>query len=96
MNKILLSNQITFSIEPFEKKVRLVVYKDNKEWVCRKETFKNLNYFLSQEDVSIFKGRLQLHKRKNKINVEVKGEIIGVINADVFRKSIQYYMVQVA
>jgi hypothetical protein len=86
--KIILNNNISFSIEPFEIKARLVVYKNKEEWVCRKETIKNLYSFINETESRIFKGRLQLHKIKNKINLEVKGEVVGTISANSFHQLI--------
>jgi hypothetical protein len=79
MNKIQLNNEFAFSIEPYEKRVRLVVYNNKEEWVCRKETIKNIESFLEKEEASIFKGRLRLSKVNSKIFVEVKKEVVGSI-----------------
>jgi hypothetical protein len=86
--KIILNKDICFSIELFGKETRLVVYKNKAEWVCRKETVKNLCSFINEAESRIFKGRLQLQKIKNKINLEVKGEIVGTISAKLFQQLI--------
>lgn len=88
MNKIQLNNELSFSIEPFEKKVRLVVYQNKEEWVCRKETIKNIQAFLEKEESSIFKGRLRLSKVKSKIYVEVKKEVFGYIKQSEFESAL--------
>lgn len=84
MNKILLKDKVAFAIEPFEKKVRLVVYQNKQEWVCRKETIKHIETFLEKDEAYIFKGRLQLSKINSKIFVAVKKEVVGAIKQSEF------------
>jgi hypothetical protein len=88
MKKFLLQKKIYFTIEFYKKRLRLVVYQNKEEWVCRKETIKNLQEFLQLKEARIFKGRLQLYKIRNKIHVEVKGEVVGVISATAFQQLI--------
>lgn len=80
MTKLQLSMDLYFSVEPYEKKARLIVYQNKEELVCRKETFKNLESFLQTKEARIFKGRLQLNKINQQIHIEVKGEVIGSIS----------------
>jgi hypothetical protein len=56
---IQLEENHTFSIEPQNKRVRLVVYKSGVEKVCRLETRKKLQKFLLSDENHLFKGRLQ-------------------------------------
>ncbi|HEY3249631.1 MAG TPA: hypothetical protein VGK25_00805, partial [Ignavibacteria bacterium] len=49
---------------------------------------KNLEQFIQSDQSRIFKGRLQLYKQRKNINVEVKGETIGIIYLDDFKKSL--------
>ncbi|RXK60883.1 hypothetical protein ESA94_10520 [Lacibacter luteus] len=86
MNNIRLNNTLSFSVEPYNGKLRFVVYENSKEYVCRIERKKAMETFLIADTASIFKGRLQLHKYNNEIAVEVKGEIVGNILLSSFKK----------
>lgn len=82
----LQSPAFTFSTFPHKEKLRLVIFKNNEEFVCRIENRKKLNQFITNECSSIFKGRLQLIKEKEDVFVQVKGEIIGKIPETVFKQ----------
>ncbi len=71
--------QIQLKSEPYKAKVRLVVMQDKKELACRIETFKNLAAFLQTKEARIFKGRLQLQKVNDEVNIELKNETIKTI-----------------
>lgn len=88
MKQIVLNHHYMLSAEPDGKKVRLIVSMANVEVVCRKETLKNLTSFLKETEAKIFKGRLQLHKQEDVIEVIVKKERIAVISAMEFEKLI--------
>ncbi len=77
MIAITLDHGFSFAIEHFEKRARLIVYKDSVENVCRRESLKNLEGFILSDDEKLFKGRLQLYKNSEEIVIEVKGEIAG-------------------
>jgi len=81
MDPISLSTGHSFAIERYEKRLRLIVYKNGEEYVCRKESRKLFNDFLNANEAKAFKGRLQLSKHNNDITVEVKGEVIGMVSA---------------
>lgn len=85
MNNIRLNNTLGFSVEPYNGKLRFVVYENNNEHVCRIERKKAIDTFLLADTESIFKGRLQLHKQENEIAVEVKGEVVGRIPLSSFK-----------
>ncbi len=89
MNILKLSSELSFAIEPLEKRVRLVVYNNGVENVCRMESIKNLENFIQSGDSHLFKGRLQLYKNAANIVVEVKGEIAGVIRSTEFIKLLE-------
>lgn len=80
-----LNNNLNFTIEPYEKRLRLIVFKDGLELVCRKENSKNLVAFLSLNKGQIFKGRLQLIKENTTVKILVKGQVIGSISEMDFR-----------
>lgn len=80
---------IEFAIEPYKQKQRLVVTDQGNEWVCRIENIRKLEQFLAQEQASIFKGRLRLHKNHQEIDVEVKGNIVLQLKTSNFRKMIE-------
>ena len=88
MDNIRLNNTFTFAVEPYNGKLRFVVSEQGKEYVCRIEGKKTIESFLQEENNSIFKGRLQLHKLNNEIAVEVKGEVVGNLSVSSFQKMI--------
>ena len=67
--------------------VRLIVFNGDDEWVCRKETLRNLAKFMAAGEGHIFKGRLQIYKNDDVVTVEVKGQRIGIIPS-VYLKSL--------
>ncbi|RZL20725.1 MAG: hypothetical protein EOO96_24720, partial [Pedobacter sp.] len=69
MQQIILNEKLTLVFEPADKKVRLIVLQADEELVCRKETIKNLQQFLSAQKAHLFKGRLQLSKNEDVIEV---------------------------
>lgn len=89
MQQIILSKKLTLGFEPLGKKLRLIIFEKNEELVCRKETIKNLQQFLSAERAHLFKGRLQLSKNDNIIEVLVKQNSAGVISSDTFKKVLE-------
>ena len=84
MALVKLNDDMVFTIERTEKRVRLIVYKGGVENVCRMETFKNIERFILSDEDRIFKGRLQLHKNVAGIGIIVKGKLTGTINAKEF------------
>src|SRR5450432_1900710 len=88
MGSLPLYNNFSLGIERYENRVRLIVYKDKEEWVCRKEGFSALKKFTEKHTDHIFHGRLQLHKEAETIHVEVKGEILGSIPVSQFKKKL--------
>jgi hypothetical protein len=84
MMPFLLNNELKFAIERDKKQVRLVVYKSEQEYVCRKESSGKLERFLRGDEDRIFKGRLQLCKNIDGIGIEIKGELVGVISINDF------------
>jgi hypothetical protein len=88
MNSLRLNKSLTLSVESYNGKLRFVINESGHEWVCRIERKKAIATFLQTESSSIFKGRLQLHKLKNEIAVEVKGEVVGTVPLSSFQKLI--------
>jgi len=88
MNFIKLGNNHTFSVEFYGKKIRLVVYEDDVEKVCRKSTIKSLKDFIQSDENHRFKGRLQLSKTGGKTVVLVKGISIGNFGDEDWEKLI--------
>ena len=79
-----LLNDYVLKIEPEKEKpsrLKLIVKKMGKELVCRKEGINPLLDFIYGPDGNLFKGRLQLSKKKTAINIYMKGDIIGTIEA---------------
>jgi len=88
MKTIRLNRTFKLGFENGTGKTRLVVFKNGEELACRKETFKNLNKFTNSAQKKIFKGRLQLFKDSGNINIEVKGEVVGTVQKEVFQKNL--------
>ena len=86
MQQIILNEKLVLSFELLDKKVRLIVLQADKELVCRKETTKNLQHFLSADQIDIFKGRLQLKKHNDIIEVVVKNMPVAIVSANSFRE----------
>ena len=79
-------NNCTLAVESSGKQLRLIIYRDEKEWVCRKESRHIILRFLEAENAQLFRGRLRLHKQQDAILVEVKGTIIGSLSEESFHK----------
>lgn len=81
MQQLILNSKYVLVFEPSGSKIRIVVLDGGLESVCRKETLKNLTRFLVSEEIKIFKGRLQLRKINNAIEIIVKGKPIAIISS---------------
>lgn len=80
MQRIILSEKYTLSFEPLGEKIRLILSEADIELVCRKETIKNLRNFILNDELKIFKGRLQLNKHKDIIEVIMKDKLIAIVS----------------
>jgi hypothetical protein len=89
MTLLKLNEAFSFSIERNENQVRMIVYKEGVENVCRKENVGKLQQFFKSGEGRLFKGRLQLHKNALGICVIVKGELAGIINNEELIRMIQ-------
>jgi len=85
MSRLQFNNNFSFDIQPYEKRLRLIVYDNTEEYVCRKESFSNLQKFIDTPTAHIFRGRLQLYKEGAEIRVEAKGAHVGTVSLDDFR-----------
>lgn len=85
MESIFLDNNFKFSFEKLPHAIRLIVLKNNEEWVCRKEKLNRLLSFAEVDKEDLFKGRLQLFKNDHRINIQVKNELIGTISNESFK-----------
>lgn len=86
MQQIILNEKYTLSFEPVGKKIRLAILEADVELVCRKETIKNLRDFMVKDELKIFKGRLQLNKQKDIIEVVMKDKPIAIVSAINFEQ----------
>lgn len=85
MEKISLNHELSINAEYCGGSIsRLIILKNNEEWICRKERLSKLFTFLHGPDTQIFKGRLRLHKQDEIIHVEVKGIRVGMIRVKNF------------
>jgi len=84
MHQINLNEKYTLSFEQSGKKIRLIVSAANEKLVCRKETINNLKSFLLKDQLRIFKGRLQLNKLNDIIEVVMKDKPIAIVSASNF------------
>jgi len=90
MHPITLNPTHSLAIDPYEKlRLRLIIYKNDEEYVCRKESLYKLKQFLTLDEGRAFKGRLQLLKHGDDIAVEVKGELIGNISKAALLASLE-------
>lgn len=89
MTRIPIDDTYSLGIEPYDKRLRLIIFKGKEEYVCRKETFKNMKEFFQSDLKHIFKGRLQLQKKGTSLEVIVKKEVIGKVKAKDLEKSIE-------
>lgn len=88
MQQIVLNKRYSLSFEHQGEQIRLILLEDNVALVCRKETLKNLNSFLLKEELKIFKGRLQLYKQKDIIEVIMKGKPIAILSSGKFENAL--------
>jgi hypothetical protein len=79
-----LSDKLSLVVEPYGKKLRLIITEGQTELACRKETAGNLKRFISSTEKNLFKGRLQLHKNNDTIIIMLKGEIAGAVAISLF------------
>jgi len=86
MNRIKLNDQLTFSIEKEEKRLRLIVSESGDELVCHKTDRNELTKFIQSADSHLFKGRLQLDKKGENVFIYLKGDIAGVIDLSEFER----------
>ena len=84
MDTITLREGYNLRMEPCKKKVRIIITRDNEEYVCRMETMEKLKAFAALKEANIFKGRLQLYKEAGLINVVVKNKAAGIIDENSF------------
>ncbi|QIL42003.1 hypothetical protein G7074_23680 [Pedobacter sp. HDW13] len=84
MESIFLENNLKLSFEKLPHTIRLIISKNNEEWVCKKETLRKLFEFVNIDEAHIFKGRLQLIKINNHITLQVKSENISTILTKTF------------
>ena len=84
MRQIILNEKLTLSFEPIGKKVRLIISEADQELVCRKETIKNLQNFCNVDSTYLFKGRLQLHKHDEIIEIVIKNKPCAIIASNDF------------
>jgi len=54
--KLKFKNSFELGAELNEKRVRLIIYRNGDEFVCKKESFNNLEKFLNQNNDHILKG----------------------------------------
>ena len=85
MQQIILNEKLILSFEPSGKKIRLVITEADEELVCRKETLKNLQHFLAEDQAHIFKGRLQLKKHDDIVEVFIKNMPVAIVAASNFK-----------
>lgn len=86
IQQLILNEQLILAFEPFGKSVRLVLSAGNEELVCRKETIKKLQAFLKLEENHIFKGRLQLDKHGDIIELQLKNKPTALVSVKDFEQ----------
>lgn len=86
MESIYLDNNLKLSFEKLPHTTRLIVSKNDEEWVCRKEKLEKLLALTDINQTLAFKGRLQLIKSNHNIDIQVKNNYIGTIAAEKFKQ----------
>lgn len=90
MNTLKLSDNLSFAVEPADKRLRLAVLNGATTHVCRLTTAKELHNFLALPAGQLFKGRLRLFKNDVDVVVNVKGEDVGVIGVEELMRNINF------
>lgn len=85
MQQLILSDKLILSFELLDRKVRLIISELDTELACRKETVKNLRQFLIADETKVFKGRLQLHKYNEVIEVILNNKPVAAISTKDFK-----------
>ena len=85
MATINLSEGLILAAEADDKRIRLIIYKNDAELACRKTSLKEIDRFLVGAEPSLFKGRLQLLKDQGNILIKVKTDIVGVTSQEILR-----------
>lgn len=80
MQNVQLTESLSFGLERYDKRLRIIVFDGPKEWACHKVSVKDTKDFLGHETAHLFRGRLQLDKKGDDILVSVKGSAIGLIS----------------
>lgn len=88
MNILTLNGGLLLHIETGDKKLRLVISNGTTEMACRKVTPAILLQFLSSTNQNLFKGRLQLFKDTDAVNIVLKGTPVGIIPIPVFKNAL--------
>lgn len=88
MENIDLENNLKLSFEKLPHTIRLIVSKNDEELVCRKEKLKNLIAFTNIDQAHVFKGRLQLIKLDDNIDIQVNDKCISTISAVEFKHTL--------
>lgn len=88
MQQIILSEKLTLSFEPRGKKVRLIISEADEELVCRQETLRKLGDFVAVEQLHIFRGRLQLKKNNDIIEIIMNHKPIAIVSANNFKETL--------
>ncbi len=81
-------------IEPSDKKLRLIIINNNQEIACRKEFRNKIIDFLEKENEWLFKGRLQLRKNNNLVEVYFKKALVDCISIPLFTKMLEVEVVR--
>ena len=88
MESISLVENFKLSFEKLSHTIRVIISKNDEEWVCRKEKLKKLFLFTEVDKEHLFKGRLQLLKSDGKIDIRVKNELIGTVSDEAFKEAL--------
>ncbi len=91
MQLLNFDTNFSLGVEPDDKKIRLIVYRNDQELICRKTTLTEIKRFLDGTEERLFKGRLQLLKDGNHILIKAKNEIAGITD----RQALYNYLANV-
>jgi hypothetical protein len=96
VNSIKLNGHLFLTIEPDNKRLRLIVSDGEVELVCHKTTLPELKRSLQQTDEHLFKGRLQLNKSGDEIVVILKGEAAGRVSSSEFGRFVDQHVAAIS
>ncbi len=86
MGSIDLNDEQELLLEGSAAKLRLVLLESGVEQACRQSSLRELTSFLAESETALFKGRLQLHKQDDQLEVWLKNSAVGRFSKQEFEE----------